>query len=74
METTDAEQIRQEQHAQVRQALCGLRREEQEVFLFRQNAEMTYEEIAHALRLPLGTVKTRMRRALMRLRTAVEGQ
>ena len=45
-----------------------LRPEEQEVFLLRQNGEMTYEEIAVALDVPSGTVKTRMRLALSKLR------
>jgi RNA polymerase sigma-70 factor (ECF subfamily) len=60
-----------EQHERlelVRQALRGLRGEEQEVFLLRQNGGMTYEEIAEAVGIPLGTVKTRMRLALTKLR------
>jgi RNA polymerase sigma-70 factor (ECF subfamily) len=55
----------------VRQALRGLRGEEQEVFLLRQNGGMTYEEIAEAVGIPLGTVKTRMRLALGKLRQAL---
>jgi RNA polymerase sigma factor (sigma-70 family) len=62
------------QLAQIRRALGELRTEEKEVFLLRQNAEMTYEEIAESLRIPLGTVKTRMRLALGKLRVAVEGK
>jgi RNA polymerase sigma-70 factor (ECF subfamily) len=60
-----------EQIAQLREAVSQLRLEEQEVFLLRQNAEMTYEEISEALNVPTGTVKTRMRLALGRLRTAM---
>ncbi|MGE0758036.1 MAG: RNA polymerase sigma factor [Pirellulaceae bacterium] len=52
----------------VRTALRDLRGEEQEVFLLRQNGGMTYEEIAAAVGIPLGTVKTRMRLAITRLR------
>ena len=63
-----------EQLALVRAALSRLRVEEREVFLLRQNAEMTYEEIAEALGIPSGTVKTRMRLALTHLRTALAGR
>lgn len=52
----------------LRTALAQLREEEKEVFLLRQNGELTYEEIADALGIPSGTVKTRMRLALTRLR------
>lgn len=60
--------VHREELAQVRRALLDLRPEEQEVFLLRQNAQMTYEEIARTVDLPLGTVKTRMRAALRKLR------
>jgi RNA polymerase sigma-70 factor (ECF subfamily) len=52
----------------LRQALMHLRPEEKEVFLLRQNGEMTYEEIAELHNRPLGTVKTQMRSALQKLR------
>ena len=54
-----------------RAALAELRSEEQEVFLLRQNGDLTYEEIGKMLELPTGTVKTRMRLALTKLREAV---
>jgi RNA polymerase sigma-70 factor (ECF subfamily) len=60
-----------EQLELVRDALLELRGEEQEVFLLRQNGGMTYEEIAEAVGIPLGTVKTRMRLALTKLRVAL---
>lgn len=60
--------VHQEQLERVRCALLELRNEEQEVFLLRQNGQMTYEEIAVAIGIPTGTVKTRMRRALCKLR------
>jgi RNA polymerase sigma factor (sigma-70 family) len=56
----------------VREAVAELREEEQTVFLLRQNGEMTYDEIAEELGIPTGTVKTRMRLALMRLREVLE--
>ena len=60
-----------EELSQVREAVSQLRAEEQEVFLLRQNGDMTYDEIGEALGLPTGTVKTRMRLALTKLRKAV---
>jgi RNA polymerase sigma-70 factor (ECF subfamily) len=56
----------------LRGALKQLRHEEQEVFLLRQNGELTYEQIAEMLAVPIGTVKTRMRMALQRLREVLE--
>ena len=60
-----------EQLELVRQALLELRAEEQEVFLLRQNGGLSYEEIAAAAGIPLGTVKTRMRLAIGKLRMAL---
>jgi RNA polymerase sigma-70 factor (ECF subfamily) len=63
-----------EQVSLVRAAVSQLRSEEQEVFLLRQNAQLTYEEIAAETGIPIGTVKTRMRLALSRLREALAPQ
>ena len=52
----------------LRQALRNLRPEEKEVFLLRQNGELTYEQIAELYERPVGTVKTQMRSALQKLR------
>jgi len=67
-----ADASRREQLGLVRRELRRLRHEEQEVFLLRQNGRMTYQEIAEAIKIPVGTVKTRMRLALTKLRTALE--
>jgi RNA polymerase sigma-70 factor (ECF subfamily) len=58
----------QESLAQLRQALLHLRPEEKEVFLLRQNGELTYEQIAELHNRPVGTIKTQMRSALQKLR------
>lgn len=55
----------------LRAAIQTLRREEQEVFLLRQNGDLTYEQIAEIRHLPVGTVKTQMRAALQKLRAAL---
>lgn len=52
----------------LRLAISELRLEEKEVFLLRQNGELTYEEIAEIRNAPVGTVKTQMRTALIKLR------
>jgi RNA polymerase sigma-70 factor (ECF subfamily) len=63
-------QVLEDQEAieRLRKAILDLRREEQEVFLLRQNGELTYEQIAEIRRCPVGTVKTQMRSALDKLR------
>jgi RNA polymerase sigma-70 factor (ECF subfamily) len=61
-----------ERLTRLREALQELRPEDQEVFLLRQNGELTYEQIAEMLSVPTGTVKTRMRLALARLREVLE--
>ena len=52
----------------LRLAITQLRQEEKEVFLLRQNGELTYEQIAEIRDTPVGTVKTQMRTALIKLR------
>src|SRR5947209_11128012 len=61
----------QEALAQLRDALLHLRPEEKEVFLLRQNGELTYEQIAELQNRPVGTIKTQMRSALQKLRKAL---
>jgi len=58
----------QESLQQLREALMDLRPEEKEVFLLRQNGELTYEQIAELSKRPVGTIKTQMRSALQKLR------
>jgi RNA polymerase sigma-70 factor (ECF subfamily) len=58
----------QEVLQRLREALLHLRPEEKEVFLLRQNGELTYDQIAEMYNRPVGTVKTQMRSALQKLR------
>ncbi len=55
----------------LRRAVAMLPPEQQQVFLLRQNGELSYPEIAEAMSIPLGTVKTRMRSAISHLRQCV---
>jgi RNA polymerase sigma factor (sigma-70 family) len=66
--SAEAALLEGERVERLRSAIADLRDEEKEVFLLRQNGELTYEEIANLLDIPSGTVKTRMRLALERLR------
>ena len=70
----EADLVRNEQIDQLRKAVLKLRPKEQEVFLLKQNGNLTYEQIAQATGMPLGTVKTRMRAAISNLRVSVGGQ
>lgn len=69
--SAEAVVLESERMERLRRAIAELRPEEKEVFLLRQNGELTYEEIAAALNIRSGTVKTRMRMALERLRKAL---
>jgi RNA polymerase sigma-70 factor, ECF subfamily len=58
----------QEAIERLKLAIATLRSDEKEVFLLRQNGELTYEEIADIRQTPVGTIKTQMRTALIKLR------
>jgi RNA polymerase sigma-70 factor (ECF subfamily) len=59
---------RREEVERLRAAVLLLPEREREVFLLRQNGDLTYTAIAEVIGAPVGTVKTRMRSALARLR------
>jgi RNA polymerase sigma-70 factor, ECF subfamily len=52
----------------IRAAIQELRPEEREIFLLRQNGDLTFEQIADIRGAPIGTVKTQMRSALAKLK------
>ncbi len=68
----ESRMIRWEDVDRVRQALDGLPREQAEVVRMRMYDEKKFIEIAEELRLPLGTVLTRMQAALKKLRKALD--
>ena len=51
-----------------RDAISRLKPEDKDVFLLRVSGEQSFDAIARALGVPVGTAKTRMRRALRALR------
>jgi len=57
--------------AEAQAAVAKLRADDQQVFLLRVAGELSYEGVAEALAIPVGTAKTRMRRALQQLRMAL---
>ena len=63
--------VTNEDLSRLRRAVADLPPEQQEVFLLRQNGELTYNQIADAIEIPVGTVKTRMRSAIRQLRLSV---
>jgi len=60
--------------AAIARALAGMPDDERTVILLAYQHELTQSEIASRLGWPLGTVKTRTRRALSRLRTVLEAE
>jgi RNA polymerase sigma-70 factor (ECF subfamily) len=67
----EAAQEREDQR-RLHEALMGLRPEEKEVYLLRLNGSLTFEEIAALRKSPVGTVKTQMRAAIMKLRQVLQ--
>ncbi|MHC4822379.1 MAG: RNA polymerase sigma factor, partial [Planctomycetota bacterium] len=63
---------RREAVSRAREAIGHLPDAEKEVFLLRQNGELTFTQIGESLGIPVGTAKTRMRAALRRLREALD--
>lgn len=62
----------QETRATIERALSGLGVEERTVIVLAYREDLSQSEIAERLGWPLGTVKTRTRRALRRLREALD--
>jgi len=60
--------LREEALHAARAAVLALDEAEKEVFLLRVTGELSFDAIASALDIPVGTAKTRMRAALARLR------
>lgn len=64
---------RRETAAQVQQGLNSLKEDDALIILLHDLQGIRYEEIAHILKLPLGTVKSRLHRARLALKTNLAG-
>ena len=62
-----------EQHRQIAAALTLLNEPSRTVVVLRDIQGYSYEEIAHVLRCRVGTVKSRLSRARLRLRALLDG-
>lgn len=69
----DDELQRKETQLEVREALERLPETEQAVVRLRIDKDLTFAEVARELGIPLGTVLTRMRSALQKLRQKLQG-
>jgi RNA polymerase sigma-70 factor (ECF subfamily) len=63
-----------EQRARVRSALSSMSPEQQQAIEMAFFNDLTHEQIAEKLGAPLGTVKARIRRGLLKLRELLGGQ
>ncbi len=68
----DAQLTKSETLEAARAAIHDLKNTEKEVFLLRTSAGLSFDEAAQALRIPIGTAKTRMRAALIHLRESLK--
>jgi RNA polymerase sigma-70 factor (ECF subfamily) len=62
------------QSRDVAEALAGLPPQQRDVVLLVTWAELTYDEVAQALGIPEGTVRSRMNRARARLRSHLDSK
>jgi RNA polymerase sigma-70 factor (ECF subfamily) len=62
------EPLSRERHAQVREALRQIAPEQRQAVELAFFSGLTHEQIAEKLGIPLGTIKARIRRGLLRLR------
>jgi RNA polymerase sigma-70 factor (ECF subfamily) len=58
----------------VRKAIETLPEEQQQVLLLAESKGMKYQEVAEVLGIPLGTVKSRMHAAMLKLKDLLAGK
>ncbi len=69
----EEEKLAREREGQLREALQGLRQSYREAVILRDVEGFSYEEIARALQISIGTVKSRISRGRLELRHQLEG-
>lgn len=69
----EQETLAREREGQLREALMTLRRSYREAVILRDVEGFSYEEIAAALQISIGTVKSRISRGRLELRKKLEG-
>ena len=69
----EQETLARERELQLRDALLGLRQSYREAVILRDVEGFSYEEIAAALQISIGTVKSRISRGRLELRKKLEG-
>ena len=72
-DTSAREPVRREQCAEVRAALAEIPDEQKQVVELAFFGGLTHEQIAERLATPLGTIKARIRRGLLKLRDQLKG-
>ncbi len=73
-ETPEAAELTRQRDQRLRTAVAGLSPDQLQVLRLSFFQDLPHSEIADELALPLGTVKSRIRLALSRLRAALEGE
>lgn len=71
-ETPDRKLEKDERVNLVRSAIMTMPETEKEIIILRDLQDLTYEEISEALRLPLGTVKSKLNRARHNLKNKIK--
>ncbi len=73
-ESAETAAVKKETSLQLKSAIDKLPDTHRQAFLLKYFQGLTYEEIAHVLKCPIGTVRSRLHHSLIKIREAVEGR